>query len=990
MKSLNCLLKFLLTFPLIYHLVGAQTDDINRELSDTFYTRGIDARIGRVYDSAVYYHRQSLAIDRELGYIPGQGKNYYQMGRVEESRGNYQTALIYFDSARLILEGQLEGDFHFWGDLYHGLGRNYINSGLRYKAKIFLEKTAEYYEQAGIDKPSTWGTLHYNLGLVNWYFGEATASLHHYLSCYPIYQELYGDQSTALAQLFNNIGLVYFDNGDFEHAREYFERSKTIHVANHGNDHWNLGFSIGNLGRVHNALGNQTAALNHFLDALRLSQKYPDYLRSLESVLLNAIAEIYLDQDDLNKSLNYSHQAIEVTSDLFYETHPQLSDFYKNIAHVFTKQGKRTLADSFYHKAIDVIEVSYGTQHPKLAQIYLDQALFIDDYGDHSLALEKVEAGLAALLSPQSVIRQDENPDVDSVLDKRKLFGLLMAKSKILHHRSEGENTKDLHASLGNLKHASQVIDKVRRGYLSESSKLFLQQNMTDFFDLALDVVYDLYRQTDDPKYFDEALYFLEKSKSAVLSDALHSSLHTPIRGIPAELLETERNLDLQVKSLQLKLNEAQLSDGQEKIDQMKRDLFYARASLDSLAAVIQDLYPNYYDLRYNHQVVSIDEVIQQSNKKTLILSISEGKNEWYVLSILGQKTKFEKVSKEKLPSESLRTALEMVRDPQSDLEKYLDLSYEIYQKLIFQHISEEIEQVIISPSGSLHYFPFEALQVMAPRQGPHYFVEKAPVSYAINFTLFIKYGTDTELPERSYMGFAPAYSGSGPDLPDEFREDFSTLSGTKDEVSHAAAIFGGEAYLDSNATESQFKSLKSGSAIVHLAMHALANDENPMHSRLIFSSGHDSIEDGFLNAYEIYNLEIPSQLIVLSACNTGYGKISEGEGVMSLSRAFMYAGCNSILMSLWSARDKPTQEIVTDFFEKIKKGYDKDEALQQAKRSFLQLADPIQRHPAMWATLVLSGNCDSIRFKSHSTFYYISVAIILLITLIYIRTRTR
>ena len=186
---------------------------------------------------------------------------------------------------------------------------------------------------------------------------------------------------------------------------------------------------------------------------------------------------------------------------------------------------------------------------------------------------------------------------------------------------------------------------------------------------------------------------------------------------------------------------------------------------------------------------------------------------------------------------------------------------------------------------------------------------------------------------------------------------------------------------MKKNATESNMKLLNS-TGILHLAMHALVDDQDPMRSRLLFSNQIDSIEDGNLYASEIYNLKLNSNLTVLSACNTGFGKIQRGEGIMNLSRAFQYAGSPNIVMSLWQATDGSTNQIMQNFFLNLKQGLSKDRALRQAKLAYLAQADPFQSHPYQWATFIYMGNTDPVNF--HSSYWIEAVLSILFIVLLW------
>ena len=158
--------------------------------------------------------------------------------------------------------------------------------------------------------------------------------------------------------------------------------------------------------------------------------------------------------------------------------------------------------------------------------------------------------------------------------------------------------------------------------------------------------------------------------------------------------------------------------------------------------------------------------------------------------------------------------------------------------------------------------------------------------------------------------------------------------------------------------------------------MHAFINDDEPLFSGLLFSETipDTSSEDNFLHAYEIYNLDLNADLVILSACNTGAGAIQKGEGVMSLARAFAYAGCPNTVMALWQADDAATKEMMQIFHQYLSEGYGKAEALQLARGAYLEQSDRI--HPFYWGAFVLMGD-DLPVISLTNTWLWISLIVI-------------
>ena len=174
-----------------------------------------------------------------------------------------------------------------------------------------------------------------------------------------------------------------------------------------------------------------------------------------------------------------------------------------------------------------------------------------------------------------------------------------------------------------------------------------------------------------------------------------------------------------------------------------------------------------------------------------------------------------------------------------------------------------------------------------------------------------------------------------------------------------------GDKFLDSSASEKTFKKVAPLYDILHLAMHTIMDDENPMYSKMAFSQNTDSTEDGFLNTHELYNMKLNSRMAVLSSCNSGSGKFQRGEGVMSLARGFVYAGCPSIVMTLWTVEDKSGVELMSSFYKYLLKGKTKSESLQLSKIDFINSADPLKSHPYFWSGYIVIGNNDAL-FKPY------------------------
>jgi CHAT domain-containing protein len=173
------------------------------------------------------------------------------------------------------------------------------------------------------------------------------------------------------------------------------------------------------------------------------------------------------------------------------------------------------------------------------------------------------------------------------------------------------------------------------------------------------------------------------------------------------------------------------------------------------------------------------------------------------------------------------------------------------------------------------------------------------------------------------------------------------------------------DVFLGMEASESAFKRSSSGNyQVVHFACHGILNDQSPLRSALVLSPDAEQGEDGFVQMREILDLKMNSELVVLSACQSGSGTLEKGEGLVGLTRTFFHAGAFSVLSSLWSVNDRSTARLMNDFYSGLVQGQDKGAALRLAK---LKMLSSTQSHPFYWAGFVLNGDPGPVRFRTET-----------------------
>lgn len=311
---------------------------------------------------------------------------------------------------------------------------------------------------------------------------------------------------------------------------------------------------------------------------------------------------------------------------------------------------------------------------------------------------------------------------------------------------------------------------------------------------------------------------------------------------------------------------------------------------------------------------------------------------------------------------------------------EFIPQSQELYLTLIAPLSLPEKSSLIIFPDGNLSNLPFETLF----SNDKKYLVEEHPISYSYSLMLFnIQKNMDEK--SRGIVGaFSPQYdlqyaaTSEKKDLQVLVRSGNYELKGAQDEARNINAIFGGDLFLGELATKSNFMTKSKDYDILHLAMHAVVDEEDSNKSSLIFNN------DERLYLSELYEMKIPAHLAVLSACETGSGRLKEGEGVQSLSRAFTYAGVKSTVMSLWPVPDRETSVIMQDFYRYLKEGKSKDEALRSAKINYLTNVSEVElKHPYYWAGFIVSGDVAPLQ-NGISYWWYLGFALLALLLLLF------
>ncbi len=469
------------------------------------------------------------------------------------------------------------------------------------------------------------------------------------------------------------------------------------------------------------------------------------------------------------------------------------------------------------------------------------------------------------------------------------------------------------------------MAQHIQKTYDNDEAKLFLVNKVAPVYEEAIATAVQLHQLTNDPQYVAQAFQFSEASKAAVLTESLRDVKIKASGAVNDSLVQDEHRLKQLITALRLKMVESQDSAQNEHYRQQLIDQEIA------LARTIKYLQKDehYYQRKYQPDSLDI-AALQRSllNDNEALLEYFVGQKEIYVFALRRDELRVASVARTaELDSALQRTRRHLYDYRAGQGEDAVSLAT-LYRYLITP-VADAVanaRKLIIVPDGPLHYLPFDLLSVDGQRA--NYLLHSHTLHYGYSASL-LRQAIDERrgYPTENVLAMAPFAGEQGGNVRSQ---GFSPLRDSQAEVESV----GGSIYTEGKATKRRFLRVAGSYNVLHLATHATVNDEDPSQSFIAFyPQQRDSVANYRLYTHELYNMRLDSvKLVILSACEAGNGQLVRGEGVMSLARAFAYAGCPNTVTTLWKADDRSSARLTTRLHHYLKRGWEKDEALRQAK----------------------------------------------------------
>jgi len=910
-----------------------------------------------------------------------------QFGRTNYLENDFSNSIKFYKKALAIMLKKYTVANSYAGNLCYNIGLSYFQLE-QYDSTILYNRNALFIKTIKPDNDFSAviasyfeiGKSYMNIGNLNSAIEYLQKSLQYQLIQDP-------HDSLKFVEIFLYIAHVHYFKGEFNKAEKYILKSLEINHKANGNQ-LNSALLYTFLGGIYEEYGNYNKSIELHQKSLKIRKMILGADHLITAYSYNNLASSYDKNKEYDKSNELYQKALKILSNQFGLDHIEVTDIIINLGVNFLRQGQYNKAIEYFHRGIENQLKYLPPNHPNLCNTYFNLGLsyFQNNKIDSAILFFKKDLETQMIYQDHS-----QTKFYETVLYLMRSYNCLnqFNLSKILLNTAISEMKKYFFYETDQ----STIIQ-----YQYYKLPIIEMAINLSFLDLCYSKSYSSSGKILDYSELAHANLLNYQSKS---NEALTFS------SIPDSLTQKEYKLRVET-NWQEKQKQGLLNIGKVETDpevlNISSIIFDLKRSQEELINLFEKEYPDYYYLKYDTKTISLEETRNSLLKQgETLLEYFVGDSNIYAFVVRPDTFHVEQIKLDfNLDSlvKQLQTGLygyygvpvskRLDAVYKSSLSDYDNAANELYQRIIAPIQTYLTRDVIIVPDGVLGYVPFDALIKSKPiRTGDfktyQYMINDHNISYTYSATLLkqMRDKKHKKTPTKSLVAFAPFFRGSYVQLDTTIklvfdtlddgrdttifenyvtRKDYTELPSSGEEVKSASALWKGDYYINTDATEQKFYDVAGDYKIVHLSTHGVADTRQRDYSYLTFSEIKDSIENEYLYVRDIYNTQLNADLVVLSACETAQGELQRGEGIISLARAFAYAGVKSIITTLWVVDDKATKDIMRDFYIELKKGKTKANSLRNAKLKYLQTAKKPNRHPFFWGSFIPLGDMQEIK----------------------------
>ncbi|MEL7530232.1 MAG: CHAT domain-containing tetratricopeptide repeat protein [Bacteroidota bacterium] len=777
------------------------------------------------------------------------------------------------------------------------------------------------------------------------------------------------DYHPTLSAAYNNSGIIYRRLGDTERARLHYQKA----LGYYQNSPLNYARTLGNIGQLYRSEGQLALAQASFEQALDTLQAYPHRGMHTRVIIADDLAMLLDEQGDYQQALVFLQQAERWLE----QGHSFESNLLRHYGQVFRHLDKLGLAERFVSQSMALREAQYPHRHYSRAALHQDQAILDRQKQAYEASLKQIQQSFYHLSGVFKSKSLTDLPKLERISYPQEMLKSLESKASTWEAwYSQSQTPQHLIEAHHTYQLATQLADSMRLSYWGEEAKLLLSQSILPLYEKAIANALVLHQLTQDSKWLFEAYYFAAKNKAAILREQLRQEHASSGAGIPDSLIIREREL-----RYRLAQSEQDLSLYPDSVELQDQRFALYQAQLKAQER-IEANYPQYLQLKQEAVFTDPKAILDRLGAGELLVEYFWADEIVHIFALYQGKLQYKAINEKGDLEEELLNFIASLRDPQmaeranaQDLAQYQARASHLYEQLLGDLLpTTALQQIMIIADGPLGFLPFASLcRTSDPKtsfaQLP-YLLHQAPIRYlyAVH-TLW-----DEALPRapENFGGFAPNFSGP-------ISDERSAQPGKLENQAVAklmAEKWQGDAFVEEAASRQRFMQEAKRYQVIHLATHAYTDEAEASRSALWLNG--DTSESARVFAYEIYHLPLQARLAVLSACETGTGKLQAGEGIYSLARAFRAAGCGTTVMSLWQVNDQATQDLMEAFYAALDQGAQPSLALQEAKQDYLEQHD--LAHPYYWSAFVVIGQDSQLDLQERNIGWWIAGGIIVLL----------
>jgi CHAT domain-containing protein len=911
-------------------------------------------------------------------------------------------------------------------------------------ARYMSDARAKAIEKSGV-KDSFYAIYTSKLAVNKSYLGEYFESEQLFMEALPLIIDIFGKEHIYYATIITDFGILYLSMGKYGESKRMLLEGTALYKKN---PLWEDEYltNLTNLADLYVTTGYYDQAEQLYLEVLAQKDKRTeeDYATTLSN-----LGVLYYSTKNYSKALLIYEQVAKLDADTYGKKHPYYAITLQNWAIIYSEINEKRKAIALYEVAIAIEAQTLGKKHPSyahslinLAVEYMDlddlgkaqalyneaQPIYLSAWGEESYEYALLCSKMSTLYYKMGDIATAHkyaratmaanSPDIDSTFsDWTKITEYEYYQNKItteiianvinifrLEYQNTGDKSK-LEQAYQLAQAAIQFNERVRNDFTAEADKLYILSDNNDFVFTAIDAAFEL----NTPEAVQKAFSFAEQNKAVLLLDAAKSEKAYQFGELPDSIVQKEKTLQQKYATLQAELLQ---NRPQAQKDSLRRIINDLNQEIKIFTQAIKSEYPKYAAIKYQQKNITVADIQAALPPKTAMLEYVIGDSCTYLFYISAQEFKLSRLPfteselkrNIKILHNSLSNYTQLKDNADLAYKEYSETAHWFYKKMIEPAgiNSANIEDLIVIPDGELGHLPFEAFLAEPAPEGSqnyaelHYVLRDFAISYSYSAALWLE-NAQTKKPVNNGQIFAMAAdytvkidsAKAHLRLPNhqQLRKILRPLPAAQKEIAQIAAFIDGYFATDTLASEAVFKQKASQYSIVHLAMHGLLDNQNQLLSCLAFTENGDSSENNFLQVYEISQMQLNADLVVLSACETGYGRFQKGNGLASLARAFMYAGSPALIVSLWEVNDLTTSILMPSFYENLAQGSNKAQALRQTKLNYIRSAQGVAAHPAFWSAFVQMGDSRAIDINTKGASgnykYLIFGAIIFILSLI-------